>query len=347
MNNWKKTLVSLEAPLLDVIKAIDGTCYRIALVVDKSRKLIGTITDGDIRRGLLRSIALSEPAVTVMNKQPIVAARDEVREVIVARLRDLSLTQMPVVDDAGFPVGIETINNLGAPNKNEENWVLLMAGGLGTRLRPLTNDTPKPMLKVGDKPILETIIDTFVEQGFRKFCISVNYKADIVCDHFEDGRKFGAEIRYLQESEPLGTAGCLSLIDEEINVAPLLIMNGDLLTKLNFRNLIDYHAEQRFEATMCVREYDIEVPFGVVELDHHRVVGIEEKPVHKFFVNAGIYVLNPDAIRGVPNGDSIDMPTYINSLHSAGKQVGAFPIREFWLDIGRMEDFERANGRFS
>jgi len=217
-----------------------------------------------------------------------------------------------------------------------------LAGGLGSRLQPLTEDKPKPLLSVGDKPILETILESFVEQNFRRFYISVNYKADAIKEHFADGGKWNAEIRYLEEEPRLGTAGALDLIPERPEL-PLLVMNGDLLTRVNFQDLLDYHRDQKAEATMCVREYDFQVPFGVVEIDDHNIRSIDEKPVHRFFVNAGIYVLEPGLIDLIPKGEYFDMTDLFARALEKGYETQAFPIHEYWLDVGRIDDLDRAN----
>jgi len=209
----------------------------------------------------------------------------------------------------------------------------------------LTENLPKPMIPVGPKPVLETILENFIEQGFRKFYISVNYKAEIVKQHFADGGRWGAEIRYLHEKTPLGTAGPLGLI-EEIPPDPLLVMNGDLLTRVKFENILAYHRERGATATMAVREYDFQVPFGVVRIEDTNIVGIDEKPVHKFFVNAGIYVIEPDVLALTDRGQYQDMPNLFQSIIDAEKMTSVFPVREYWLDIGRLDDLDQAKREF-
>ena len=248
-------------------------------------------------------------------------------------------------EEAGRVIGVELLEELIRP-RERDNWVVLMAGGLGTRLSPLTNDRPKPMLNVGNKPLLETIIENFVEQGFHRFFISVNYMAGMIKDHFADGGRWGAQIHYLEEDRKLGTAGALSLLPEP-PTAPVLVMNCDLLTKVNFRHLLDFHLEHRAQGTMCVREYDFQVPYGVVRLDRQRIAGIDEKPVQRFFVNAGIYVLEPEALHHVPADTFFDMPSLFERLIAEGQEAAAFPIREYWLDIGQLADYDRANGEFA
>ena len=324
---------------------LDMNALQIVLVVDEDRRLLGTITDGDIRRGILKGIALTGAVESVMNPTPIVARIDDSRESILAEMKRLTLHHMPLVDEQGHVVGLDTLDELIAPKKRE-NRVVLMAGGLGTRLRPLTDDRPKPMLKVGNKPLLETILENFIEHGFCHFYISVNYMSEIVKSYFGDGSCWGVDIDYLQEDQRLGTAGALGLISEKLN-EPLMVMNGDLLTKVNFSQLLDFHIGHRATGTMCVREYDFQVPYGVVNIENHRITGIDEKPVHRFFVNAGIYVLQPEALDLILPHTFFDMPSLFEKFIQQKKETAVFPIREYWLDIGHMADYERANGEFA
>jgi len=344
MKDLKEIMVAATTPMIDVIRVIDKSALGIALVVDENRRLKGTITDGDIRRAILRNLSLTTPAAAIMNLHPTVARMNDHREALVAQMREKGIKHLPVVDADGVVMHMEILSEL-LQLKKRENWVVLMAGGLGKRLHPLTDDCPKPLLKVGNKPILETILLNLKEDGFSKFFISVNYKAEMIEDYFGDGSKWGVEIQYLREKERLGTAGALSLLPE-IPTQPLLIMNGDLLTKINFGQLLDFHTEHQACATMCVREYSFEVPYGVVELDKQRLTGIVEKPVQHFFVNAGVYVLEPKALKFIPKNVYFDMPTLFEVCIREQYETAAFPIREYWLDIGRMGDFERANGEF-
>jgi len=215
-------------------------------------------------------------------------------------------------------------------------------GGLGTRLRPLTENTPKPMLKVGGKPILETIVKRFVDSGFIKITMCLGYKSDMIQEHFKDGSDFGANISYVIEEKRMGTAGALTLLKQKFD-KPFFVMNGDLLTNIDFEKMLDFHVEHNSKATMCVREYDIEVPYGVVNSDNENIISIEEKPIHSFFVNAGMYLIEPDCIRLIPDNEFYDMPTLIEKLISANEKIVSFPLKEYWLDIGRMNDYERAN----
>jgi NDP-sugar pyrophosphorylase family protein len=219
--------------------------------------------------------------------------------------------------------------------------VVLMAGGLGTRLQPLTDECPKPLLAVGGRPILETILESFAEQGFKRIFLSVNHKAEMIRSHFGAGERWGVQVEYLHESIRLGTAGALSLLPER-PTTPVVVMNGDLLTRTNFDNLLRFHNAQDAIATMAVREYDFQVPYGVVRLNGANIESIEEKPVQRFFVNAGIYTLSPEALDYLPIQTMFDMPNLFEHLIAAGKTTAAYPLREYWLDIGRLEELERA-----
>ncbi len=340
--SWKDCLISPDSTILLAIERLDAVAGKTILVAGTDGRLLGTVTDGDIRRGILRSVRLDSLVTTVMNKNPLTARIDDDPNRILSVMRAAVIRQVPLVDAENRVIGLETTEELHRARSPKSNCVVLMAGGLGSRLQPLTDNVPKPLLKVGEQPLLEIILNTLIRSNFRRFYISVNYKADMVKAHFGDGGRWNVDIRYLEEPHRMGTAGALSLIPEK-PCEPLLVMNGDLLTNLNFESLLDYHTEHRAEATISVRDYDIEVPFGVVKLDQHRVVGISEKPVNRFFVNAGIYVLSPDCLDLVPHERKSDMTDLIDLLLKRKRPVSAFPIREYWLDVGRPDDFNRAN----
>lgn len=249
------------------------------------------------------------------------------------------------MDSDNKVVGLREIDELLKPEV-KPNKVVLMVGGLGTRLHPLTKDTPKPMLKVGDKPILHTIVERFASYGFVNIAMCVNYKAKTIQDYFGNGEKFGVQIEYVLEQERMGTAGALSLLTTRPGEA-FFVMNGDLLTNVNFESLLDYHQTHQAAATMCVREYDFQVPYGVVNIDGNKVTSIVEKPVHKFFVSAGIYMLSPQVLDLIPNGEYYDMPTLFEKLIAQNQNTVSFPIHEYWLDIGRMNEYEQANREYN
>jgi dTDP-glucose pyrophosphorylase len=344
MGDIRKLVVSTDSTILDAIRRLEETHQQIALVVDAEGRLQGTVTDGDIRRGILREAALTDPVGRVMNATPLTARLGDSPEALLAMMHSRGIHQLPLVDADGRLAGLETVDDLIAHPKRD-NWVVLMAGGLGTRLRPLTEDTPKPLLRIGAKPLLETILENCIAAGFHQFFLSVNYLANQVQAYFGDGSRWNVTIKYIKEREFLGTAGSLALLPEA-PALPVLVMNGDVLTKLNFRHLMDFHAQSGALATMCVRDHSIQVPYGVVNVECERIVSLEEKPVRRFLVNAGIYVLDPEAIGYIPEGRQYDMPELLTHCTVLERGVTAFPLREYWLDIGQHGDFERARRDF-
>lgn len=341
MKNWEDALVGPDTPLEDAIGTLDRSGLRIVLVADEHRRLLGTVTDGDVRRALLKHLSLDRPVREVMCSTPQTARRSWNKERILAVMEGKQLLQLPVVDDEGRVVGLDTLHDLLGRNRLN-NPVFLMAGGFGTRLYPLTSDCPKPMLKVGDKPILEIILEGFIKSGFHRFFISTHYLPDMIRQHFGDGSKWGVSIRYIHEETPLGTGGALGLLPHDEIDSSVLMMNGDLLTTLDYRGLLDFHHEHGGIATMCVRNYEYQIPYGVIQTDGHRVTAMIEKPTQHHFINAGIYALSPALISTVDPHQRIDLPTLLEQQISNGKDVTMFPIHEYWLDIGKMDDFRRA-----
>ena len=343
MFDWKKVLIKLDDSLEHAIKVLrEGGC-RITLVVDECNKLVGTVTDGDIRRALINKITMESKIRVVMNAQPIKATKSLSRKNLISIMLKKDLLHLPIVDEEGVICGLETIQHL-IKNSSHNNPVLLMAGGFGKRLHPLTNNIPKPMLKVGHKPILETIINQFIDYGFHDFYISTHYKSELIRDYFKDGAQYGVSIQYVHEEKPLGTAGSLGLLPKKLPNLPIIMMNADLLTKVDFKSLIDFHNNNNnANATMCVREYDIEVPYGVVDIDGYSVRGINEKPVHSFFVNAGIYVLNKKLLNKVTKESYLDITDFLEKELDCSGGVNVFPLHEYWLDIGRIAEYEKAN----
>ena len=344
MKDWKKTLLGPAATIGEAIRIIDAGGMQICLIVDEQGRLLGTVTDGDVRRGILRSLPLDAAVTEIMKRDPVSGRPHDEPKRLLEIMQPRDVRQLPILDSGSRVVGLVFRDDLRTPPPLD-NWVVLMAGGIGSRLRPMTEKTPKSLLTVGPKPLIETILESFVEHDFRRFYISVNYLAEQVKKHFGDGSRWGVEIRYLEEEERQGTGGSLSLIPETPKEA-LIVMNADLLTKVNFKSLLDFHGEQGANATMCVREYDFQVPFGVVNIEDDRITGIEEKPVHTFFVNAGIYVISPDLLALASEREHLDMPEFFERAIDAGHHAAVFPIREYWLDVGRIDDYERANGEF-
>jgi dTDP-glucose pyrophosphorylase len=347
MSNVQETMVGPTATIKEVVETIERSVAKVALVVDERRRLIGTVTDGDIRRGLLRSIDLDEPVTRIMNPNPHTASLNDSQAIIVDIMRRNICRQVPIIDSEGCVVALKTLEELLRVPKRP-NWVFLMAGGQGQRLRPLTEDCPKPMLPIGGRPILEIIVESLARQGFSRYFISVNYRRDMIKRHFGDGSRWNVRIDYIEEAEdrPLGTAGALSLLPS-VPDHPMLVVNGDILTKVPFDSLLDFHLEHGSCGTMCVRDYILQVPYGVIETDDHRLAEIVEKPIHRLLVNAGIYVLDAKALALVPRDVAYDMPTLFEEMRRSGLGASVFPIREYWLDIGRVDDFNRANAEYS
>ena len=345
MKNWREVLVQPESTILETIAVIDRGAMQIALVVDANGQLVGTVSDGDVRRGILKGVAMSDEVRLIMNKNPIAAGPDVSKEEMRELMGKWEIRQIPVVDANRKIIRIETwLETLRHAPK--DNPVVLMAGGAGRRLGQLTEACPKPLLKVGDKPILQTILESFIEFGFHNFYFSVNYRADMIQSYFGNGEKWGVTIQYLCENEPMGTAGALRLLQNQA-AEPIIVMNGDILTKVDYGHLLNFHKEAQSCATMCIRDYQTQIPYGVVEINEHRLVAIREKPVQQFFVSAGIYVFEPDIVKYLPQNGRVDMPELFQAVLDSRHETAVFPIREYWIDIGRADDYEKANGDYA
>ncbi|MFC1516095.1 nucleotidyltransferase family protein [Thermodesulfobacteriota bacterium] len=342
MNIDENLIIGPEAEISLALFKITENRKQIVLVVDDDLKLLGTVTDGDIRRGILRGVRIDEPVARIMNDTPIVSTHNEDRDVLIHRMKTKKIRQCPVLDHLNRVYHIVFLDEL-LEGQLSDNWAVIMAGGQGMRLRPLTKDTPKPMLKVGDKPILENIVGNLKMFGIHKLFIALNFKADLIEQHFGDGSHYGMDIQYLREEKKLGTAGALSLLKERPK-QPIVVMNSDLITEINFKHLIDFHEEnEESSATMCIREYEIEVPYGVVETEECYLTSLKEKPVHRVFINAGIYVLDPDVLDYIPKDTYTDMTEIFSKLFNDRKRATVYPISEYWVDIGTIADLKRAN----
>ncbi len=346
MRNWEEALIPKTANVMQAIEIIDKSSIQIGLVVGSKRKLLGVITDGDIRRAILKGISMLDSVSNIMVTNFIYASdKDDIDELLSLMQRE-DIRQIPILNANSQIVGLKVLMDFVRPTFHK-NPVVLMAGGMGTGLRPLTNERPKPLLSVGGKPVLETILRNFVEQGFNNIIISLNYKGKLIEEYFGNGDKFGAKIDYIHEKEPLGTAGSLRLIHIKETKDPLIVMNGDLLTKVNFIQLLNFHSEYRSTATMCVRNYEFQVPFGVASIHDNQLLSLDEKPTQRLFINAGIYVLEYDILNLIPKNKLFNMTDLFQVLLSNNYKTTAFPIHEYWIDIGQMHDLERANGEFT
>jgi dTDP-glucose pyrophosphorylase/CBS domain-containing protein len=348
MQNLDRFLVHPNQTLRDVMAIIDKNAEGIAMLVDGDHKLIGTVTDGDIRRAILKNKPL-EAEVTILLEQraeldatqSVTAAPDTTPSELLQLFTDHKLRHIPIVDGEGRLIDVALLSDLVKELNPPAMTAVVMAGGFGTRLHSLTTNTPKPMLPVAGKPLLELIIERLRNSGIKRVNVTTHFKKDIISDYFGDGQKFGVGIHYVEEDQPLGTAGALSLL--ETPDEPLLVINGDILTGVDFRAMLDFHWENEAEMTVAVHPQDFRIPYGVLDIDGTIVTGISEKPVVRHFVNAGIYLLNPVVCQYIPPNASYDMPDLIRHLLDDGLRVVSFPVHEYWRDIGNIDDYIRAD----
>ena len=338
---WRKALLNLDGSIKDAIRCLNDSSLRIVLVVSGEGKLEGTISDGDIRRGLLRGINLDSPIADVLRKNALVVPPSISPELVVQLMRSNKLLQIPVVDEQQRVVGLHVWDEISTP-KSRHNSMVIMAGGKGTRLMPHTQDRPKPMVLVSGKPMLAHIIERAKAEGFVHFIIAVQHLGHIIEEYFGNGERFGVRIEYLRETTPLGTAGALSLLASRPKL-PFVVTNGDVLSDIRYGELLDFHTRHAAVATMAVRLHEWQHPFGVVQTQGVDIVGFEEKPVARTHINAGIYALSPEALSGMAENSRCDMPTLFEQLHAEGKRTVAYPMHEPWLDVGRPDDLHRAN----
>ncbi|EGK13931.1 nucleotidyltransferase family protein [Psychrobacter sanguinis] len=341
MSNWKDVILTPESNIREAMRILDETALRIAIVCDDNNKLLGTVTDGDIRRGLLKSCDMQDSVTAVMNKNPKTIKQAHTRQQRIEIFDRYDLLALPIVDNQNYLVGLETLHQVLQPEKRD-NPVFIMAGGFGTRLRPLTDNCPKPMLRVGDKPMLEHLINQFRALGFHDFYISTHYMPEVIQEHFGDGSQWNINITYVHEDSPLGTGGALGLLPKDLPELPLIMMNGDVLTKINFDELLDHHQSNGLDATMCVRELEYKISYGVVESDNGLITNMMEKPTYRYHINTGIYVLSPECVLSVQPNTEIDLPTLLKQRMDMNKKVGIYATHEYWLDIGQMTDYQKA-----
>lgn len=338
--NWEKALLSESCSLQDAIQNLDKSGLKIVLILDGDRKLQGTISDGDIRRGLLQGMKLEESVLSVVNHSPVVAPVGFSREAAKQLMLVNKIQQLPILDEACHVIGLHVWDEVSAPPQRE-NLMIIMAGGKGVCLRPHTENCPKPLLPVAGRPMLEHILERAKLAGFKHFVISVHYLGHMIEDYFGDGGKWDVQISYLHEDAPLGTAGALALLNPYPHL-PFVVTNGDVLTDINYGELIDFHIRQKSFATMAIRMHEWQHPYGVVHTNGIDIIGFEEKPVARTHINAGVYALDPQALTFLP-GTHCDMPTLFERLQSQKKRTVAYPMHEPWLDVGRVDDYAQAN----
>lgn len=345
--NLKNIFVVPTTSIRNAMSQMGISRIGLVLVVDEEHRLLGTITDGDVRRAILDNVGLGNEVETLLVRKsqsdvakPITASSDSNRGSQLALFQQFPISHLPLVDKDQRVVDLVTIRDF-VPDETSPLHAVIMAGGMGTRLRPLTDNIPKPMLPVGDRPLIELIIQQLKEAAISRVNLTTHYKKEAIVEHFGDGNNFGVDIRYVDEDLPLGTAGALSRLDGPVD-EPLLVINGDILTRVDFRAMHQFHREHEADMTIAVRQHETQMPYGVVENEGANVIGISEKPLVYHLINAGIYLLEPTVIQFVPKEGSYDMPDLINRLISEGRRVVSFPIPEFWLDIGQLDDYQAA-----
>lgn len=340
--DWKLCCVTPQATIRDAALAIDNGRLGIALITAPDGVLLGTLTDGDIRRAMLGGAALDDVVLPLANTRYCSVSARVGRAEVLDLMHAHAISQVPILDEAGRVSGLHTMRGISGVEERE-NIAVIMAGGRGTRLGELTRNIPKPMLKVAGRPILERLILHLVGHGIRNIRLSVHYLADVIEDHFGDGKSLGCKIEYLREEEPLGSGGCLALL-QEVPKEDVLVCNGDLVTQVDFDAMLRFHAVGGFAATVGASSYTHTIPYGVLERSGDRVVAIEEKPALAKEVNAGVYVLSPEVVAAVPKR-FFPITEAVSSLLEAGRPVGIFSIEEDWIDVGEREQLMRARGQ--
>lgn len=340
-NNIEKLLAYPYYSIKETLKLLDNGAKGIILVVNEQKKLLGTITDGDIRRAILKGISLEEKIEEIMHKNPKKveqgASRDEIKDILIKN----AIKELPIVDTNNIIIDMITINDILLP-QGKENPVIIMAGGLGTRLKDLTKEIPKPMLRIGNEPILQHIVNNFKKYGFNKMFISVNYKAEIIENYFQDGYAYGTKIQYIKESKRLGTAGSIKLVENFID-KPFFVINGDIFTNLNLENMMGFHISNNFDITVGIRKHSFQIPYGVIKTNKSYITKVEEKPTIEYLINAGIYCLKSEIISLIPKDEYFEITDLINICIKNGLKVGCYEIKDYWMDIGRIEDYNKVN----
>jgi dTDP-glucose pyrophosphorylase len=336
---WQKTIISSRSNIADAIRSLNESATRIVLVVSESGLLKGTVTDGDIRRAILRGLDLNSSIVQIVNTSPVTAKKDMSQQVIRELMDSIKVNEIPILDDEKRLIGLHTLDSLTSSTKLE-NYMVVMAGGMGKRLHPITKSTPKPLVKISGKPILEHIIIKAKAEGFVNFFVAIQYMGKLVEDLFGNGERLGVNIKYLREDYPLGTAGALSLINSQIN-SSIVVTNCDVITQVNYREILNFHNESNAAATMTVVRHSYQNSYGIVKLDGIKIKSIEEKPTTSELINAGIYVLDPSTLVHLKNSEKIDMTEFFSFLQAKGLLVIACPIHEDWIDIGSPSDLAK------
>ncbi len=339
--SWETTLLSSTVAIRDAIKNLDESGLKLVLAIDEYGKLVGTVSDGDVRRGLLRGLNLDNPISEIMYKTPLVVPQNINVDIVTQLMSANRVHQIPIVDSNLMVIGLHLWDDV-SNSKVRTNTIFIMAGGRGQRLMPLTAEVPKPMMHVAGKPMLQHLIERASSEGFRRFIISLHYLGHVIEQYFGDGKRFGVEIDYVREDAPLGTAGSIGLWKHKFE-EPIIVTNGDVLSDIKYSDLLDFHIDQNADATMAVHQHIWKNPFGVVDVEGYKLVGFSEKPVVKNYVNAGIYVLSPKIIESIGNNQPVNMPDIFMQGKEAGLTSVVYPIHENWMDVGNPDDLLLAN----
>jgi dTDP-glucose pyrophosphorylase len=339
-SDWRKAVLHSGSDIRQAIQVLNEASMRIVLVTDQSGVLVGTISDGDIRRGFLRGLDLSSPVEAILHQDALVVPPELSREVVLQFMIANKIQQIPIVNSKKNVIGLHLWDQISAPS-SRENIMVIMAGGKGTRLHPLTDNCPKPMLRITGKPILEHIIERAKIEGFSHFVLAINYLGNMIEEYFGNGHALGVNIDYLREEKPLGTAGALSLLNPRPDIA-FVVTNGDVLTDIRYGEVLDFHLQHHAKATMAVRIHEWQNPFGVVKTQGIEIIGYEEKPLSRSHINAGVYVIEPEALAFLTEGSPCDMPSLFEIAHARGMRTVAYPVHEQWVDIGRPDDLSIA-----
>lgn len=329
----------------EVLKIIDSGAIGMVIVVDEDKKIIGTITDGDIRRAILQDYSIDEPIEKIVHHNPICGTEDMDKEQLKDLLVKKAVKVLPIIDKFNVVIDYIKIEDILLP-EGKENLVVIMAGGLGTRLKDLTKEIPKPMLKVGQDPILHHIINNFKEYGYNKMLISVNYKAEIIENYFQNGFAFGVDLEYIKEKKRLGTAGGLFLVKDYMDKS-FFVINGDIFTNLNADNMMQFHNNGNYDITVGTRKHTFHIPYGVIDIDNNLIQGIKEKPELEYLINAGVYCLKPEVLKFIPEDTYYEITDLISACIDKGLKVGSYEIKEYWMDIGMIEDYNKVNDDFN
>lgn len=340
-NNIDAIFVYKNYSIRQTLEVLDFGAKGIVLIVDEEKKLLGTITDGDIRRALLKGLSLDDSVETVVHFNPVSIKNDMTKEEIKDIFIKKALKVIPIVNENNAVIDLITINDILLPS-GKENQVIIMAGGLGTRLKDLTKEIPKPMLKVGQDPMLQHIINNFKQYGYNKMLLSVNYKSEIIENYFQDGFAYGVKINYIKETRRLGTAGGIKLAKNYID-NPFFVINGDIFTNLNVENMMRFHMENNYDITVGTRKHSFQIPYGVIDFEDNNIIALQEKPIIEYLINGGIYCVNPDLIDYIPDDEYFEITDLINICIKNGRRVGSYEIKDYWMDIGKIEDYNKIN----